>query len=75
MTGRLWCGDELQAPPANMSLVSFLGSLQGAGCLLGVLAESHGVGVWTPGCGEKSPESFLGRRRLGTRGAERAGVG
>ena len=75
MPGRLWCADELQAPPAHTSLVSFLGSLQGAGCLLGVLAENHGVGVWTPGCGQKSSESFLGHRRLGTRGAERAGVG
>ena len=65
MRGELWCGGEVQAPPANTHLVLFLGNLQGAGCLLRVLAESPGVGVWTSGCGEKPPENLGGPWRLG----------
>lgn len=75
MRGELWCGGEVQAPPANTHLVLFLGNLQGAGCLLRVLAESPGVGVWTSGCGEKPPENLGGPWRLGTRGAENTDCG
>lgn len=59
---------EVQAPPANTHLVLFLGNLQGAGCLLRVLAESPGVGMWTSGCGEKSLESLGGPLEAGHQG-------
>ncbi|EQB77586.1 hypothetical protein CB1_000413012 [Camelus ferus] len=57
--------------------VQLLGSLQAAGCLLVVLAESSGVGVRTPACGEKAPDSRAGPRVQAPaelKGAEWGGV-